>query len=103
MQKAWVLLLPSVKEGWGMVVTESGACGTTAIVSGVTGLRDSVVDGKTGLILSSNPSEDELAEAIMRLIKENELRENLSNGAYQYSQNFNWDKSYKEFKKLILA
>jgi len=103
MQKAWALLLPSIKEGWGMVVTEAAACGTPAIVSNVTGLRDSVINNKTGIILSKSPSKDELSQAMIRLIEDNQLKESLSRGAYQYSQSFNWDKSYKTFKKLILA
>ncbi|HXS15213.1 MAG TPA: glycosyltransferase family 4 protein, partial [Candidatus Saccharimonadales bacterium] len=52
MQEAWALLLPSVKEGWGMVVTEAAACGTPSIVSDVTGVRDSVRNGVSGTILS---------------------------------------------------
>lgn len=102
MQKAWALILPSVKEGWGLVVTEAAACGTPAIVSNVTGLRDSVVNGKTGIILSKNPSEDELSQAMINLIENNNLRKNISTGAYEHSQNFNWDKSFRLFKELIL-
>lgn len=103
MQKAWVLILPSVKEGWGLVVTEAAACGTPAIVSNVTGLRDSVINGKTGVILSKNPSEDELAQTIINLIENDSLRKNISEGAYANSQNFNWDKSFRQFKGLILS
>ena len=102
MRKAWALLLPSVKEGWGMVVTEAAACGTPAIVSNVTGLRDSVVNGKTGIVLSKNPSENELSQAMIKLIEDDSLRKKISEGAYEYSQNFNWDKSYRDFKKLVL-
>lgn len=102
MQKAWALLLPSAKEGWGLVVTEAAACGTPAIVANVTGLRDSVIDGKTGIILSKNPSEEELAESMIKLIENNILRKNISDAAYKHSQSFNWDKSYRNFKKLIL-
>lgn len=103
MRKTWALLLPSVKEGWGMVVTEAAACGTPAIVSDVTGLRDSVVAGKTGIILSKNPSQDEFAKAMINLIENNDLRKNISIEAYKYSQKFDWDLSYKTFRKLILA
>jgi glycosyltransferase involved in cell wall biosynthesis len=42
------LLMASVREGWGLVVTEANRCGTPAIVYDVPGLRDSVRDGKTG-------------------------------------------------------
>jgi len=102
MQKAWCLLLPSVKEGWGMVVTEAAACGTPSIVSDVTGLRDSVIRNKTGLVLSKNPSEKEIADSIIKIIEDDNLRHKMSKEAVLWAENFSWDKSYNEFKKLIL-
>lgn len=102
MQEAWCLLLPSVKEGWGMVVTEAAACGTPSIVSNVTGLRDSVVKDKTGLVLSEKPLEKELSGAMLKLIEDSKLRNEMSEEAVLWAKNFNWDKSYNEFKKLII-
>jgi len=93
MQKAWALLFPSVKEGWGMTVTECAACGTPAIVTNVTGLRDSVIRNKTGLVLSRNPTPRELALAIIRIIEDKDLREKLSENAIEWSKNFTWDES----------
>jgi glycosyltransferase involved in cell wall biosynthesis len=101
MQKAWCLLLPSVKEGWGMVVTEAAACGTPSIVSDVTGLRDSVVKNKTGLILSKEPSIKELSESMIRIVEDNSLRDKISKEAVSWAKKFSWDKSYKEFKEII--
>ena len=86
MQKAWALLLPSVKEGWGMVVTEAAACGTPAIVSNVTGLRDSVIKNKTGLVLSGNPSEKELSDAMLKIIEDNGLRARLAQESILWSK-----------------
>lgn len=102
MQEAWCLLLPSVKEGWGMVVTEAAACGTPSIVSNVTGLRDSVLKNKTGLILSEKPSDKELSTAMIEIINNNILRDKMSKESVSWSKNFNWDKSYSEFKSFIL-
>jgi glycosyltransferase involved in cell wall biosynthesis len=102
MQEAWMLLLPSVKEGWGMVVTEAAACGTPSIVSNVTGLRDSVLHEKTGLVLSANPSAGEMSENILKLIQNNKLRDKLSKQAISWSKEFSWQKSYQTFKKLAL-
>ena len=102
MQEAWCLLLPSVKEGWGMVVTEAAACGTPSIVSDVTGLRDSVVKNKTGLILSKSPSEEELSNAMLKIIEDSNLRNKLSKESVLWAKNFNWDKSYREFRNLII-
>jgi glycosyltransferase involved in cell wall biosynthesis len=101
MQKAWALILPSVKEGWGMVVTEAAASSTPAIVSNVTGLRDAVIDNKTGMVLSRNPKPEELAKAMALMIADSDLRKKLSLGALEWSKNFTWEKSYKSFLKLI--
>lgn len=103
MQQAWALLLPSVKEGWGLVVTEAAACGTPAIVSNVTGLRDSVMNNKTGLVLSRKLSVNELSDAILRIIEDNSLRNKLSKESVLRAKNYNWDKSHKEFNNLIFA
>ena len=102
MQQAWALLLPSVKEGWGMVVTEAAACGTPAIVSNVSGLQDSVIDKKTGIILSKNPSAEELAEAIVKFIQDKAFRDQVSHGALAWSRNFTWEKSFQEFQQLLI-
>lgn len=103
MQKAWVLLLPSVKEGWGMVVTEAAACGTPSIVTNVTGLIDSVEKNKTGVVLSNDPSPLELAGAMIELIENKEKLHKLSTQAREKSLQLTWDKSYKKFKQLILT
>lgn len=101
LQKAWALLLPSVKEGWGMVVTEAAACGTPSIVTDVTGLRDSVVDGKTGFIVSANPTIEELADCMSKIIDNNSLRHELEMNAIKWASNFSWEASYREFKKIL--
>jgi glycosyltransferase involved in cell wall biosynthesis len=101
MQEAWGIILPSVKEGWGMVVTEAAACGTPAIVSNVTGLRDAVIGNKTGMVLSRNPKPKELAKAMKLMIMDSDFRKKLSLGAIERSKNFTWEKSYKAFKRLI--
>jgi glycosyltransferase involved in cell wall biosynthesis len=101
MQQAWVHVLPSVKEGWGMVVTEAAACGTPSIVSDVTGLRDSVRDGETGLVVSANPSPAELAQAMTRLIDDDALRARLTRGALEQAA-MNWDATYSRFRSELL-
>lgn len=102
MQEAWALVLPSVKEGWGMVVTEAAACGTPSIVTDVTGLRDSVVKNSTGLVISKNPSSSELFLAMKSLIEDKKLLKTLSSNAEKRSKEFNWDDSYRKFKEILL-
>ena len=101
MQQAWALIFPSVKEGWGMTVTECAACGTPAVVSDVTGLRDSVLNDKTGIILSSNPSSEEIAESMIKIIKDEKLRDAFYTNCLNWADKFDWDKSFSRFHKLI--
>ncbi len=101
MQQAWALIFPSVKEGWGMTVTECAACGTPAIVAGVSGLTDSVINNQTGIVLSPNPPPEEIAAAMINFIKDPILRDKLSRQARIHALSFSWDKSYREFTNII--
>lgn len=101
MQEAWALILPSVKEGWGLVVTEAAACGTPAIVTNVTGLMDSVVRNKTGIILQLPITAQSLARAITSLISRPDQLLLLSKQAQAEARAYTWDRSYKEFLKVL--
>ena len=100
MQRAWALVLPSAKEGWGMVVTEAAACGTPAGVTGVSGLRDSVEDGRTGIIVSPDPSPEELARALLRLVEDPELRRRLGEEARVQASALSWEETFRQFCEL---
>ena len=50
--RAWVHAMPSLKEGWGLVVVEAGVHGTpTVAFRSAGGPADSIVDGETGLLV----------------------------------------------------
>ena len=54
---AWVHVLPSCKEGWGLAVTEAAQHGVPTLgyrASG--GLTDSIIDGVTGMLVDTAPS-----------------------------------------------
>jgi cellulose synthase/poly-beta-1,6-N-acetylglucosamine synthase-like glycosyltransferase/glycosyltransferase involved in cell wall biosynthesis len=98
--EAWVVLQPSQIEGWGITVIEANACGTPVIASRVHGLRDSVVDGRTGILIEKGDIVA-FATAMERLIDDSELRQRLSREAYLWSKNFSWSRSAELFYDLI--
>ena len=98
--EAWVVLQPSQIEGWGITVIEANACGTTVIASRVHGLRDSVIDGRTGILVESGDIFG-FATAMERLISDPELRLSLSREAYLWSKSFSWGRSAELFYDLI--
>ncbi len=101
LQSSWVHVLPSTKEGWGISTTESAACGTPSIGYDVPGVRDSIVDGKTGFIVKENRNIKKLSKAIIKVLESDKLRENLSMNALQRSKKFSWDKTAEEFLRVI--
>lgn len=100
MSRAHVALVPAVREGWGLVVTESNAMGTPAVAYNVHGLRDSVQDGLTGVLVKENSPEQLAAEAIA-LLRNKERLTKLSHNALKSSRNFSWDKTATAFDEII--
>ncbi|UCC23993.1 MAG: glycosyltransferase family 4 protein [Gemmatimonadales bacterium] len=90
MRRAWVNLLTSPKEGWGIANLEAAACGTPTVASDAPGLRDSVQDGVTGFLV---PHGDvpALAERIQRVLADHELRVRLGRQAVDFASRFSWD------------
>jgi glycosyltransferase involved in cell wall biosynthesis len=89
MAQAHCLLMTSVREGWGLVVTEANACGTPAIVYDVPGLRDSVRNEATGLVVDPGPQY--LSAAMLRMMADPALRARLSAEAREWSTTFSFD------------
>lgn len=98
--KAHLVLVPSVREGWGMVVTESNAMGTPVIAYDVNGLRDSVVDGVNGILVKDKNPES-LAKNAMKLLANRDLLQKLSSSALNYSRQFNWEKTFDYVSKQV--
>jgi len=100
LKRAWVLIHPSVKEGWGLTVIEAASQRTPTVAYDVSGLRDSIINGKTGLLVSSREPKA-LASKIMILIENKVLYNELSKNALIWSREFNWDDSISESIALI--
>ena len=98
--ESWASLQPSSFEGWGITVIEANAARTPVIASNIKGLKDSVVDGRTGLLVPER-NEKVMAKAMVGLIEYADFRKEVSKNAYEWSKNFSWDKSAKEFLKVM--
>lgn len=97
-QRSWVLALPSLMEGWGLVSMESAACGTPTVGFKVPGVKDAVKDGQSGILVSSKK---QFSDAIIQILKDRKLRRKLSSGAVDWSKNFGWDGCAERFIKLL--
>ncbi len=101
LRKAWILIHPSMKEGWGLNVIEAASQQTPTVGYDVEGLRDSIIDSKTGIL--SQPNSLSLAEDIMKILNDDKLRYKLSKNAQEWSKNFNWEKSATKSWKVITS
>jgi glycosyltransferase involved in cell wall biosynthesis len=100
MQHSHLILVTSIKEGWGLIVTEAASQGTPAIVYDADGLRDSVLDGETGLITHSN-NPQYLAYKIVEALSDQSLYGHLQKRAWVWSKEINFDNSYKQFRAVV--
>lgn len=98
--ESYLLINPSIREGWGLVVIEAARVGTPAIAFNVPGLRDSILDNKTG-ILCQDRSTEALSEAVLEVLEDDRKYEYLRDNAVLWSKNFSWDKAGAESLKLI--
>ncbi|HVZ67453.1 MAG TPA: glycosyltransferase family 4 protein [Patescibacteria group bacterium] len=100
MSKANLLLHASRKEGWGLVVIEAASQATPSVVYDVSGLRDSVINGKTGIVITENKPES-MARAAIDLIKDNRKYNKYQNNCLAWAKRLEWDKPIKESLELI--
>jgi glycosyltransferase involved in cell wall biosynthesis len=95
MRRAHLLVMTSVKEGWGLVVTEAASQGTPSVVYDVDGLRDSVRDGETGVVCRDSP--DELANAVVDLLTDRERYDRLRRSGWEWSRTLTFERTYSDF------
>lgn len=101
-RKAWVLVNPSIREGFGLNVIEANALGVPCVAYDVPGLRDSIVNGETGLLVKSGDVKA-LADALVNVLTNADARTRLSEKALRYSGDFNWDNVADKFLNIIRA
>ena len=86
---AWVHLLPSVKEGWGLAIVEAAQVGVPSVAYlQAGGVRESILDGVTGLLASD---QDDLVGKVRRLLADADLRSDLGDKARIRAGQFSWD------------
>ncbi len=87
-QNAKALILPSRYEGFGLPVVEAMSCGTPVICSNSSSLPE--VAGNNALLVSPD-EEDALRAAMLRLLNDPALQQNLSNRGPQRAAHFAWN------------
>jgi glycosyltransferase involved in cell wall biosynthesis len=87
-RQAWLVASTSLREGWGMTVTEAGACGTPSVVTRIGGHEDAVLDGRSGILVDT---QDDLVSGLEALLGDEMLRRRLGTGARAHAARFTWE------------
>jgi glycosyltransferase involved in cell wall biosynthesis len=87
-RRAWLVVSSSQREGWGMTVTEAGACGTPAVATRIAGHENAVDDGVSGVLVDDPAG---IAPAVSELIADPVRRAELAKGAVEHAGKFTWE------------
>lgn len=99
--ESWVGVQTSSNEGWGLAVTEAGACGIPTVASDSPGLRESVHHGKTGFVVPHGNIEA-LAEQVATLLSDANLRRTMGESAQDFAQAFRWDSTAERALEYLI-
>ncbi|MCV7108083.1 glycosyltransferase family 4 protein [Mycolicibacterium chitae] len=100
-QRAWVHVLPSRKEGWGLAVLEAAQHAVPTVgyrSSG--GLTDSIVDGVTGILVDDRT---ELIQRLDEMLSDPVLRDELGRKAQARTAEFSWRQSAAGMHAVLAA
>lgn len=97
-----VFVYPSYYEGFGLPLLEAMSCGTPVITSNLTSIPEVTED--TALLI--NPSnENDLCNALIKVLNDDNFKENLSKMGLKRSLDFSWKKTaqltYKAYREII--
>lgn len=86
---AWLMVMPSVKEGWCLAITESGAQGTPSVAyADAGGVTESIRDGETGRLVTDL---DQLVEVVGELLRDAPTRHAMGAAAHAMARTLTWE------------
>ncbi len=88
--RAHILLMPSLHEGWGLVVAEAASQGTPAVGYHTAGVKDVIIDGETGVLVSAGKPE-ELAVETLSLWHDKNRYKRFQDAGKKRTLSMSWD------------
>ena len=104
MAAADIFILPSLSEGFPVVIVEAMAAGIPVVVTDITGLSEIVRDGENGFLFESK-NHMELAEKVLLLLQDDELRQRIAQNNRQRVKDYTWnniiDKLEEVYQEIV--
>ena len=95
-----IFISPSLQEGWGLPPMGAMACGCACVCTRIEGHIDFMDDHTTLFVEPRNSGA--MADAILKLIEDNDLRVRLAYAGSIRVKDFTWDKNTNELEKLFV-
>jgi glycosyltransferase involved in cell wall biosynthesis len=100
MNTATVVVIPSQREGLGLVAVEAGVMGRPVIASRVGGLADLILDGETGLLIAPD-APDGFARGIARVLSDPAMAAPMGARAREHVKSLvSWDEIVSAYNRL---
>ena len=87
-------------DGFGLTGLEALACGTALISTNYRGVREYAIDGNNAL-LSPVSSPEQLAENLVKVLKDSDLRERLGTSGERAASGRSWDIAVRQFENVL--
>lgn len=100
LQRAWLVVYPSPKEGWGLVSLEAQACGTPVLASDSPGLRETVQPQKTGWLVAHDDVEG-WASYLDRALGDPALCQKMGEAGVEFAGQFSWESAVEATEEMI--
>jgi glycosyltransferase involved in cell wall biosynthesis len=99
--RSTVLLSPSWSEGWPLVPAEGLMCGCAIAATDIAGHREYLAHEQTAL-LSESKKPELLANSIVRLLSDSQLRKRLAYLGHQHIQEYTWNRAGEAFEQFLV-
>ena len=100
LSKSFILINPSVREGWCIINIEANSVGTPVVAYPSPGLVDSVKHGVSGILTKESRPED-LVGGVLTLANDKKMYQKLSNGSSDWANKFSYSEASRLSEKLI--
>lgn len=99
--EAWLTVVPSAMEGWGLTVIEANSVGTPTVAYDVPGLRDAIQHGHNGWLLGQGTDLAAGTADALTALAAPAARDEMARRCAAWASEFTWAESAERFAQVV--